>query len=504
MTSVTFPPALGGDGSTVSDDADPVTGLRNAGYKTRFVPALQQTINVVQAGVNRVAAVAVSEAVATTKASEARASELAAAGYANAAMRLALDVNTLRPSVAPSLLLDFERSQSVPPSVRVLRSTTAWTFGPDRKFRAVAANLPRIYFDPNTGRCRGVLREGVSTNLLRHSGDLSQSVWTKNNVDVNVEADEKWGSVSRLTAVGSGKHDVFQSFTAALQTQRYFYVKAVNHRYIGIANSTVDNGGGAVWTVFDTTTGAYTQAAAPTAERGPLSVENMGDGWFRIGCFRNAVFLGRLAFFKSPTGDLTDSQNLFVADGEQILVAGAQCEESLIPSSYIPTAASTVTRATERLLVEDLSPWFSLNQGTFFVDFTPLGKNGSSLGHSILALGASTNNLFHVLVDLDGRETVGFDNPLAGNVSNYFNVTGRRIRAALAYSNDVALGSQGAIDGVLYPVQPPANLGESYVRLSIGDTGRTSDVTAIFNGFVAKVAYFPQRLANSAVQSITG
>lgn len=44
MTSVTFPPELGGDGSTVSDDANPDTGLRNGGYRTRFAAALAQFV----------------------------------------------------------------------------------------------------------------------------------------------------------------------------------------------------------------------------------------------------------------------------------------------------------------------------------------------------------------------------------------------------------------------------------------------------------------------------
>jgi len=47
MTSVTFDPALGGDGSTVSDDANPTTGLRNGGYRTRFVAALVQMVAMV-------------------------------------------------------------------------------------------------------------------------------------------------------------------------------------------------------------------------------------------------------------------------------------------------------------------------------------------------------------------------------------------------------------------------------------------------------------------------
>lgn len=48
MASVTFGSAVGGDGSTVSDDANPTTGLANGGHRTRFVPALAQIVAIAQ------------------------------------------------------------------------------------------------------------------------------------------------------------------------------------------------------------------------------------------------------------------------------------------------------------------------------------------------------------------------------------------------------------------------------------------------------------------------
>lgn len=42
--SVTFDPAVGGDGTTVTADAHPSTGLANNGHATRFVPALAQIV----------------------------------------------------------------------------------------------------------------------------------------------------------------------------------------------------------------------------------------------------------------------------------------------------------------------------------------------------------------------------------------------------------------------------------------------------------------------------
>lgn len=46
MASVTFLEAVGGDGSTVTDDANPTTGLDGRGYVDRFVPALAQVVAV--------------------------------------------------------------------------------------------------------------------------------------------------------------------------------------------------------------------------------------------------------------------------------------------------------------------------------------------------------------------------------------------------------------------------------------------------------------------------
>lgn len=46
MASVTFLPEVGGNGSTVTDDANPTTGLANGGHRARFVPALAQVVAV--------------------------------------------------------------------------------------------------------------------------------------------------------------------------------------------------------------------------------------------------------------------------------------------------------------------------------------------------------------------------------------------------------------------------------------------------------------------------
>ena len=48
VDSVTFLESVGGDGSTVTDDTNPTTGLANGGHRVRFVPALSQVVVVAE------------------------------------------------------------------------------------------------------------------------------------------------------------------------------------------------------------------------------------------------------------------------------------------------------------------------------------------------------------------------------------------------------------------------------------------------------------------------
>lgn len=83
MASVTFPPALGGDGSTVTDDSNVTTGLANGGHRTRFVPAMGQVVVMAQTATTKAGE-------ASTSASDANAAKVAAQA-AQTAAELAYD-----------------------------------------------------------------------------------------------------------------------------------------------------------------------------------------------------------------------------------------------------------------------------------------------------------------------------------------------------------------------------------------------------------------------------
>lgn len=73
------------------------------------------------------------------------------------------------PDLRPSLLLDFANSGRVDPRIQCTRASAATCYGPDGKLRTVAANVPRIDYDPVTGKCLGLLVEEPRTNLWLNS-----------------------------------------------------------------------------------------------------------------------------------------------------------------------------------------------------------------------------------------------------------------------------------------------------------------------------------------------
>jgi hypothetical protein len=74
MSSVTFDVAVGGDGSTVTDDNNATTGLREGGWKTRFVPCFTQQIAVANYIVTKAGEASTSASAASSSATAAAAS----------------------------------------------------------------------------------------------------------------------------------------------------------------------------------------------------------------------------------------------------------------------------------------------------------------------------------------------------------------------------------------------------------------------------------------------
>lgn len=322
MTSVTFPTALGGDGSTVSDDADPTTGLRNAGYKTRFVPALQQTVNMTQTTVNKAAAAAASEAVTVTKAAEARASELAAAGYANAAALVATGFDTLRPKIRAALNLDFVNQEFVDRRVVVSRAG------------------PKSYFGK-----RKVLGD---ENLLRFSEQFDNAVWGKAGSTVSANstsAPDGATTADSLIVQTTATERKSAGYTIALLANTsYVFSLSAKANQLGFVTLTSNRNNTEYFSVTfsladgtvsqNTTSGGFTVASAASVLQ--------PNGFYRLYvAFSATVAPSAVSAALSNAGTFTPDalgRNAFAGTiGDGVFVWGAQLEQRSALTAYIRT-----------------------------------------------------------------------------------------------------------------------------------------------------------------------
>lgn len=103
VDSVTFTPDVGGNGLTVTDDANPITGLANGGHRARFVPALAQVVAVASNTVTKATEAAASALAAANSATAAAASQLSASNSASNAANSANSAEQDAQAVADAL-----------------------------------------------------------------------------------------------------------------------------------------------------------------------------------------------------------------------------------------------------------------------------------------------------------------------------------------------------------------------------------------------------------------
>jgi hypothetical protein len=227
------------------------------------------------------------------------------------------------------------------------------------------------------------------------------------------------------------------------------------------------------------------------------SIEAYNGGWYRV-VFAATKSASGMAV---PVITLLDgsSSAIYVGDDSVvgIYVWGAQLESGTRPTSYIPTIASTVTRAVGTITLA--STLFPLSQtaGTIFCEVRPDAR--SAIG-TFVELNDATNNERHSL----GIQANNTGNYLVvdGGVSQGFATLGAAFtgaetsKFALAYAaNDLAAVRDGGTPSVDASATMPTT-----ARLQLGNRGDGGGAMA---GHIRKILYLPRRMSNAELQAVT-
>jgi hypothetical protein len=360
-------------------------------------------------------------------------------------------------------------------------------FGPRFDHDPAAAGIPSL----------GLLIEESRQNLLQRSEEFDNAYWSKISTTVTANdaiAPDGTSSADLVEKTGNDASTPARTLavTAAAHTASCF-VKNVSGDFFRIRFE--EPGGAVVNAFFDTATGAVsTLSAGVTA-----SIQGAGNGWYR--CIATYTFpsAGNGTIGLSPANGVIGVD----ATGAEAHLWGAQLEAGAFATSYIPTTSAAVTRQADSAIVNPISSFYNQAEGTLFAEAVAGTTNGTASGiHQQTVVQLLENNTGDILAAIyrpnsttNGAFFVGNSGTQA-DLSQAGFTAGTNARLAAVYKvNDFAL----SVNGAAATTDTSGSL-PTATTLRIGRYGTSS---GFLNGHIRRIAYFPKRLSNALLQSLT-
>ena len=244
----------------------------------------------------------------------------------------------------------------------VSRGTTATRVNSAGIIETVAINAPRLDY-PLLGGCPSILVEPARTNLVLRSEEFDNASWTKTfatiTPNVTTAPDGTMTADKLVDDATLNQHRINQTPTAAIGT--YTFSVFLKKAEIDTAIMRI----GLIGADFNLTTGTTSGANVGITS----TIKNYGNGWYRCSITKTTIIANDICRI-----NLKDSSNIvYTGNGiDGFYLWGAQLELGSYDTSYIPTVASTVTRAADVISKTGISSLIGQTEGTIFWDIKDL------------------------------------------------------------------------------------------------------------------------------------
>jgi hypothetical protein len=379
--------------------------------------------------------------------------------------------------------------------VTFTRASTATYFNSAGTLTSAAINEARFDYNPSTLAPLGFLIEESRTNSIRNNTMVGAVAGTPGTLPTNGWA---YFATAGLTTsvIGTGTQNginyidlrlngtttstfivlAFDSVAAAASSGQVwtesFWVSLVGGSTANITSINVDlrQTGGATPT-FDT---PFTPTATFTRVAGSGTLTAGATG-----------ALAALAIFC----------NNGVAIDITLRIGLPQLEQGAFATSVIPTTTTALTRAEDVATVNTLSPWYNASAGTLYAEAQSLRPLADTTRIAALSDGTA-NNSVRINAATSTQSVV-----TSGSIEASFNLTfsvGAVNKWVIAYETNNANAALNAVAGttdttVSLPTVNQLELG----RLANGASGFR------LVGHLRRITYYPRRLANADLQTIT-
>lgn len=337
---------------------------------------------------------------------------------------------------------------------------------------------------------KGLLVEEQRTNLIGYSEDLQAYATTGAIAQNAVLAPDGTMTADTLTMdVGSGEYRIraFPSTTTNVYTQS-IYAKKITHRYLQLRPAA-----GVGWANFDLETGTTSAYNGATS-----SITNVGNGWYRCVCTYGSSAPSSISV--SMVSSMSSGWPEFITGTgtESFAIWGFQFEIGSFASSYIKSnSGASTTRSADvcQIYGSDFQSFWNAPEGTFVVEYDKIHNSG--YGYQFSASNYYSNSVYGRFNEPNEQFSIYSGSVQQVNQNATPVSAGTLVKKSIAYKlNDSAMsynGGAAASDtsctmpvGVIY-----LDIGNSYLE------------TWYHNGHITRLRYYPVRLPNATLQTLS-
>lgn len=401
------------------------------------------------------------------------------------------------------LLLNFAETPGImDPRATFIRATTGTTTDRRGVQKTAPAGAGRWRYNPTTGAPQGIMLEAQRTNLALYSEDFTNAAWTKTSATIGSNAavapDGATTADSITVSGASGSANQAVTITAAnyISVSVYFKVFTSSHGRIRITDGTNSV---SAWFNISAGTVGTASAGATTCIYSNHYIEALGSSWYRCTLVvSTATSTAFTTHVSCSAADNTEPANL-----DSVYAWGVQIEQtssSGASTTYIPTTSASVTRNGDDLRVAVGTSWFNTAEGTMLFEWVGRPTTTSGVYGGIGNAFADTIYLWRT-----GPANIALT-VLSGSVSQAqitvtcASVDGTIYKAAIAWAaNDFALCVNGATPSTDSSGTVPTGI----ARLAIGGAPYGGSGASQAGHPFRRAAYYPKRLSNAVMQTLT-
>ena len=323
---------------------------------------------------------------------------------------------------------------------------------------------PRRDFDGATLACKGLLVEEQRSNLMVHSNDMTQSIWTSYSAALSTTANSALGPDGLTTAntitLSANLRVNFFAVTSGLTYTLSVWLRTdsgTKQVTIGDANETAANSTVTVTTTWQRFTRTITKTNASAY----------------VGILQNAGV--------SPSTSGT------------LYAWGWQFELGSFATSYIPTTTASATRSADVAQVSTAAFPYSATEGTVVVNATMTGTGAYSV--TLNGAGNTGNDALYIY-NSGGYLVQAYNSAsLQANINTgVAEGVAAKIGAAYASNNFGLSANGGAVTSDPTYSQPTVD------KLRIGSAANGSVGGQVY---IRQITYIPRRLSNAELQART-